>query len=345
METERSFTNLARRLGFAAVGYRAEGTFDGATVTLRDIDRSQGIAISCSLLRPMDLALTLATGAAAPKAVTELTKLTGNPDIDGWVSIVGRGEVERATKLLTPELCAAMRGLTGPIGVRITDLLLEVHVATSLPVDAQLAVVRELLALRTVVDEASRAVPVCRELEAMWPLFQRWAQELGVEARSSALGLEGSIDGCAVDVFRFLPVGGALLVQVDFPTPLAGDVLLNSHVGPSVGARIRSLASTLLALGPEPGWFAFGSRFKASRGTLRDVRGVFGDLTELANVARDERSFLNVSAERLFTGIRLSERTAPPDLVQRIRKLVAAAKKIHGVAHRADAAPPGGPYR
>lgn len=342
---ERSFAALSSRLGFASVGYRAEGAFEGTTVTLTDIDRSRTLAMSCSLLRPMDLGLSLALGGCAPRAITDAHKRTGDHDLDGWITIWGRGEVERAARLLTPRLRSELRALTGALGVCVTDLLLEAHVAASTPVDTQERILRELLALRTVIDEATREVPVCIELRPAWPSFERFAVELGVEARSSAFGLRGIVDGCSVDVFRFLPAGGALLIHVDFPTPLAGDVLLNSHLGQSLRPRIRSLFSTLVALGPQPGWFAFGSRFKATRGTLRDVGRSFGELSELARVARDERAFLNVSSERLVTGVRLHDPQAPPDLPQRIRKLVAAAKRIHGVAPRRVDGTAAGPYR
>ena len=345
MDTERSFARLSSRLGFASVGYRAEGTFEDTTVTLTDVDRSRTLAMSCSLLRPMDLGLSLALGDCAPRAITEAHKRTGDPELDGWISIWGKGEVERAARLLTPRLRTELRALTGALGVSITDLLLGAHVAASTPVDEQERVLRELLALRAVIDEATREVPVCLELRPAWPSFERFAAELGVEARSTALGLQGSVDGCLVDVFRFLTVGGALLIHVDCPTPLGGDVVLSSHLGWSLRPRIRSLFSTLLALGPQPGWFELGSRFKATRGTLRDVQRSFGELSELAKVARGERAFFNVTSDRLITGVRVRDPHNPPDLTQRIRKLVAAAKRIHGVAPRGAAGAAGGPYR
>jgi hypothetical protein len=345
MDTERSFARLSSRLGFASVGYRAEGSFEDTTVTLKDVDRSRTLAMSCALLRPMDLGLSLALGDCAPRAITEAHKRTGDPELDGWISIWGKGEVDRAARLLTPRLRTELRRLTGSLGVRVTDLLLEAHVAASTPVDEQERVLRELLALRAVIDEATREVPVCIELRPAWPSFERFAGELGVEARSSAFGLQGRVDGCIVDVFRFLPAGGTLLIHVDFPTPLSGDVLLNSHLGRSLRPRIRSLFSTLLALGPQPGWFALGSRFKTTRGTLRDVKRSFGELSELAKVARDEHAFLNVSSERLITGVRVRDPHNPPDLTQRIRKLVAAAKRIHGVAPRRVDGTAGGPSR
>ena len=173
MDTERSFAKLSTRLGFASVGYRAEGVFEGTTVTLSDVDHSRTLAMSCSLERPMDLGLSLAVGDCAPRAITEAHKRTGDPDLDGWISIWGKGEVERAARLLTPRLRTELRAITGSLGVRITDLLLEAHVAASTPVDAQERLLRELLALRTVIDEATREVPVCIELRPAWPSFAR----------------------------------------------------------------------------------------------------------------------------------------------------------------------------
>lgn len=350
MTAERAFTKLADRLGLPAVGYRAEGPVDGVTVTLSEV-RVAGrplLSIRAPLLRPLDLRLSIGLGLAAPRAVTAEHKETNDPELEGF-AIWGAGEVERARALLGEELRSALRNVARAGGAKLVDSLAEVLVEDA-DTDRQERLMRLVIALRATIERAARGVPVVKELAPALPSFERFATELGVEATTCPLGLLGEVDGCAVDVFRFLPGSKddapTFLIHVAFPTPLEGDVLLNSHLGEELWPRIRSTADVLWTLGPRPGWLAFGRRFKAARGTLGDVDRTFGGLRALARVADSgDGAFVNITSERIISGVKLRDLAHPPDIAGRVRALVAAGKDVHSGAKAAPSAPRRGPYR
>lgn len=353
--SQRPFDELARRLGLTTVGYRAEGSAFGTTITLLDTraaDRTPSVAISCPLVRPMDLRLTIATGSAIPPAKTEERHALGDPARDAWIAVWGAGEVPRASALLDVDLTTAMRAFEGRAGLKIVDSILTAFVDASASADAQAEIATELVALRGIIHASTRLVPAAERFSKALPAFQRFASELGVEATTCPFGLFGVVDGCAVDAFRFLPgakTDDIMLVHVGFPSPLRGgaeeDWLLNSHLGRSLRARLTTLAETLWAIGPKPGWFDFGVRFKVARGSVERVHGALGRLDSIAGLAKKDRAFVNVTPERIITGVRLRDMSSPPNLAVIVRDLVSAAREVHGAAPPAGDESGGAPYR
>ncbi len=348
--SDRPFARLAERLGLATVGYRAEGRALGTTVTLMDTrapDRSASVSISCPLVRPLDLRVSIATGIAAARAKSVEHKLAGDAELDAWVTFKGEGEITRAVALLGEDLRAAMRAVDESAGLQLSDTLVTAFVPASASVEIQEHVLHQVVALRAAVHAATRFVPAAPLFRAALPAFQRHAVELGVEATTCPFGLYGVVEGCSVDVFRFLPMSkhdNVLLVHVGFRSALGGDWLLNSHLGRSLRARLKSVIGTLVDVGPRPGWLRFSTRFRAARGSLRDVHEALGEFDAIASLAKTERAFLNVSHERIITGVRVPDIEHPPDLAAIVRELVNAANRIHGAAPE-PVKPVGAPYR
>lgn len=346
----RAFQPLAARLGLEVVGYRAEGRAEDTTVTLmetRAADRTTTVSISIPHVRPLDLLLAISTGSAAPRARTEETLQTGDEELDAWVSVSGTGEADRARALLGDRVRVALRALDAATGVKLTDAHAVAHVSPTLAVDAQVEVLRRLIVLRDEVHASTRGVAAALSYRAALPAFQRHAAALGVESTTCPFGLFGSVDGCAVDVFRFIhaPSDRMLLVHVGFPTPLAGDFILNSHLGRSLRARAKGALGTLLAVGPTAGWFKFGTTFKVGSGSIRDIRAVTGSLMDVAKLADGTSGFLNVSGVRLVTGVRMGLEDANSDIVTSVRRLVRAATTLHHVANQDNKTPARTPYR
>lgn len=353
---ERGHAKLADHLRFTGLGNHAEGDVDGVAVSLRSrITRGERrVGVRVAFDQAHDLLLTIGLGAddGPPKRVPIPT---GIADFDGWVVISGRGEVARAVALLGPEMRNRLRGLTSDartdraLRVTIDDFAVETFLSTSLSTAEQESLVHETIALRDAVARATRDVPVAAQFVPAAAAFEAFARELRVEVTTCPFGLRGTVDECSIDVFRFLPGGpksDMMLIRVGFPTPLRADILLNSHLRRSFWARVRSVGAALFALGPRPGWFSFGKRFKVTRGDPSELVRALATRGALATLAGAETtSFLNVSRTHLVTGVRVGDPHAPPDLVSRIRSLASVARAVHAAASRDGTPKRGGPYR